>query len=773
MPKKATVPATQKRKPRLLWANPFCLLDTSSGASISVRQMLHQLVDQGYEVRVLGATVFDNPKGMGLLKEQYPNLNNDLHQRIEVQDGPLDHQLVVTQRPERLYMTAHEQGLWHGQYVYLLDSFKPDLVWFYGGQTLDLLIADEARMRDIPSAAYLVNSNYKSVRWCRDVNLIVTDTYATSDMYRKTVGFVPRPVGKFIEHEQFVASQHEPLRLLFVNPSWAKGASVFVQLAEKLDRERPDITLEVVEARADWSAVLRETTKRIGQQRESLSNVHVTPNTSDMRGPYSRARVLVAPSLWWESGARVLAESMLNGIPAIVSDSGGNREMVKEGGWVVDLPDACFEKPYQHLLSEVELQPLFDAVVALFDDEALYQEFVKRACIVGQELHHIEVSTSRLLDAFSPLVNQRAGSKDFQKSQRRTHKHKLAGTTGKPDFKAMPIPASAPNRSARDTVGLTVSQPEASDFDWQLKSKIIVLDNRAKLMKTGLADKLATTNAFGVVAFDPVSQVDNPEKYAGSESIQVFQHALLGDGQQATLYACVAPELTSTLQPLPDDDLPESRRFGAKVITKLPINTIALDSINGLDDLDWLILDEFSDAINILAHGEKILKDTLLIQARVAFQPTHENQPSLAELQHWASRNGFRFYRLNDMSYHSLFDQPESSSAQASQLESADALFLPSSERLENMSENQIRKLAFLLHTVFVAQDAAYRVMLYENKDTAESYLKWPLVVGDKASEKVLNSNEEDAEGFINEGSCDNSSEKLSKVTLVSGEKVF
>lgn len=650
---------------------------------------------------------------MGKLKEQYPDLSSHLHQQIEVQDGPLDHQLVVTQRSERLYMTAHEQGLWHSQYVYLLDSFKPDLVWFYGGQTLDMLIADEARMRDIPAAAYLVNSNYKAARWCRDVNLIVTDTYATSDMYRETVGFVPRPVGKFIESDQFVAERHERQRLLFVNPSWPKGASVFVQLAEKLDRERPDIKLEVVEARADWSAVLRETTKRMGQQRESLSNVHITPNTSDMRGPYSRARVLAAPSLWWESGARVLAEAMLNGIPAIVSDSGGNREMVKEGGWVVDLPAACFEKPYQHLLSEMELQPLFDAVVALFDDEALYQEFVKRASMVGQELHHIQVSTRRLLDAFSPLVNQRAGNKDFQKSQRRTHKHKLASVPGKPKFKAMPIPASAPKRTARDTMGLTVSQPAASDFDWQLKSKIIVLDNRAKLMKNGLADKLVTTNAFGVVAFDPISQVEDPDQYAGSENIQVFQHALLGDGQQATLHACVAPELTSTLPPLPVQQLPEHRRFGAKVITKLPINTIALDSINGLDNLDWLILDEFSNAVTILAHGEKILKDALLIQARVAFQPTHENQPSLAELQHWASRNGFRFYRLNDLRYHSLFDQPEGSTAQASQLESADALFLPSNERLEHMPENQLRKLAFILETIFGAYDAALWVLSY------------------------------------------------------------
>lgn len=65
MVKTSSTPATQKRKPRLLWANPSCLLDTSSGASMTVRQMLLQLAACGYEIQVLGATVFDNPKGMG------------------------------------------------------------------------------------------------------------------------------------------------------------------------------------------------------------------------------------------------------------------------------------------------------------------------------------------------------------------------------------------------------------------------------------------------------------------------------------------------------------------------------------------------------------------------------------------------------------------------------------------------------------------------------------------------------------------------------------
>lgn len=726
MAKKTSAIASQKRKPRLLWANPFCLMDTSSGASMTVRQMLLQLVAHGYEIQILGATVFDDAKGMGRLKEQYPDLSGHLHQMIEVEDGPLNHQLVVSYSHNRHHLTTHEEGLWYSQYLYLLDSFKPDLVWFYGGQTLDLLIADEARDRGIPVAFYLANGNYKSARWCRDVDLILTDSQATADMYRKTVGYAAKPVGKFIDPGLFVAARHERKRLLFINPSWQKGASIFVQLAEKLERERADIELEVVEARADWSAVLRETTGRMGQQRSSLNNVVVTPNTSDMRGPYGRARVLIAPSLWWESSGRVLAEAMLNGIPALITNRGGMPEMIDKAGIAFDFPDMCYEEPHQSLLGDAELQPLYDAVVTLFDDEALYQEYVGHAWQVGEQKHHIARATERLLSALMPLVKLHAGNKDFAITQKKRHRQRLASRATKPEFKVdtslqQLIGSKQEMNVDTQTAGLWLSD----GFTWQFKSKIIVLDSRAKLLKSGLAEQMAATAAFGIVAFDPGCEMKDVQKYEGSDHIQVFQHALLGDGQPTTLNACVAPELSGTLTPLPPEQLPKHRRLGAQPIAELPINTVALDSISGLGSLDWLILDELSDAMAVLEHGKQSLKETLLIQARVVFQPTHERQPSIAELQHWGSRNGFRFYRFHDIQHYSHL--PEQLNAQedcATEQESADVLFLPSHERMATLTDEQKMKLAFVLSSVFRAHDIAFDLVATVSQEQAIELLE-------------------------------------------------
>ncbi len=728
MVKTTSTSTTQKRKPRLLWANPYCLLDTSSGASMAVRQMLLQLIGNGYEVQVLGATIFDNPKGMGRLTEQFPDLNAHQHQLIKIEDGPLNHQLVVSYSYNRNHFTTHEESLWYSQYLYMLDSFKPDVVWFYGGQTLDMLIADEARDRGIPVAFYLANGNYKASRWCRDVDLILTDSQATADMYRNAVGYIAKPIGSFLDPKIFVAAEHENKRLLFVNPSWQKGASVFVQLAVKLERERPDIELEVVEARADWPAVLRETTLKMGKLRNALSNVTVTANTSDMRGPYSRARVLIAPSLWWESSGRVLAEAMLNGIPALITNRGGMPEMVGNAGAVFDFPEVCYEEPYQHLISDEELQPLFDSTLAFFDDEALYQEYVKRAQKIGEERHHIDRATERLLTALAPLVRSRAGNKDFTATQRKRHRQRLASISTKPNFKV--------DNSLQQLIGhkSEVSQGNKSqaprlclnnDFTWQIKGKIVVLDNRANLIKSGLADQMSATNAFGVVAFDPASEVKDAKQYEGSESIQLFQHTLLGNGKATTLHACVAPEMTSTLVPLPTEKLPKRHQLGAQSLAELPINSIALDSISGLESLDWLILDELSDSIAILDHGKKALKGTLLIQARVALQHTHERQPNLSELQHWASRNGFRFYRFHNTSSYSHFpDKINAKAACATEQESTDVLFLPSHERMAGLNNEARMKLAFILSACFAAHDITFELIAGVSQEKALEFLE-------------------------------------------------
>jgi len=418
-------PAEQPRQLRLLWANPFCLLDTSSGASMSVREMLHQLVKRGVDVHVLGATVFDAEDGLHRLRGHWARLKASTQKLVNVKDGDLVHQLVKTKSTIRGQLMSEEADFFISNYLRELHVFKPDLVWFYGGGSLDFLVPYEARTRGIPSAAYLCNGNYKATQWCRDVDTIITDTQSTSELYTKTQGFKPVPVGKFINPDNFVVRKNSRKRILFVNPSYPKGVAIVVQLAMLLEKRRPDIVFEVVESRGNWHEVLKAVSSTLGQPRDKLDNVVVTPNTDDMRPIYGRARILLAPSLWYESGARVLAEALLNGIPAIVTNRGGGPEMVSDAGIKLSLPESCHQVPFTTVPKTELLEPLVARIEALYDDEAMYAEFVKRAYRVGAERHSIEVSTDRLMAAFKPLFDQQAGDKDHLDLMKRHHKHNV------------------------------------------------------------------------------------------------------------------------------------------------------------------------------------------------------------------------------------------------------------------------------------------------------------------------------------------------------------
>ncbi len=398
------------KKPRVLWANVYCLMDTSSGASMAVREMLFQLVKQGYEVAVLGATIFDNPKGITRLQKRWDSIKTHEGKIVTINDGPLQHKVVVTASTNRDAMTAKEENTWFAHYCALLSSFKPDLVFYYGGVPLDMQIASEAKAHGIATAAYLANGNYTATRWCRDVDLILTDSHATAQMYEQKLGIKPVPVGAFIDPSLVLATHHSRKHVLFINPSPEKGVGVVVRLAMMLEKLRPDIMFEVVESRGSWQEMLEAFSKAMGNPVSQLKNVIVTPNTSDMRPVFGRARLLLAPSLWWESSGRVLAEAMLNGIPAMITDRGGMPEVIQDGGIKIKFPPKCYEKPYTSVPAEVALEGVAKQIIRLFDDQGYYNHYAQKAQRVGAEFHSLERNTRRLIEAIQPWMQGSAAA---------------------------------------------------------------------------------------------------------------------------------------------------------------------------------------------------------------------------------------------------------------------------------------------------------------------------------------------------------------------------
>lgn len=392
---------------KILWSNRYCLLDTSSGASMAAREILVKLKQRGWDVKIIGATVFDSERGTVWLKDYLAGPRDKQWLNVNDADG-LTHTLLNTQSIQAHQTTNEELNKLYGLYAGTLDSFQPDAVFFYGGSAFDMLIAGEARSKGIATVAYLGNGSYTGrTRWCRDVDLIVTDSQATSDFYARTAAIKVAPVGTMIDPAKVVAHTHERKNILFINPCLQKGAALVAQLAIFLSELRPDINFEVVESRGQWQPIAQLVSAAMGKPVDSLSNVTVTPNQADMRGVYSRARLLLHPSLWWESAGRVIAEAALNAIPSIVTKRGGPPEVMAEGGICLELPENFYEDPYNKLLPAESLQQIANILIRWYDDADVYRTYCERALTAGQRLHNIETNVSRFEFLLDPLLSPR------------------------------------------------------------------------------------------------------------------------------------------------------------------------------------------------------------------------------------------------------------------------------------------------------------------------------------------------------------------------------
>ncbi|WP_280562087.1 sulfotransferase [Chromohalobacter sp. 48-RD10] len=421
-------------------------------------------------------------------------------------------------------------------------------------------------------------------------------------------------------------------------------------------------------------------------------------NNHEMLEAYNRADIALDP--WPYSGGLTTCESFIMGVP------------------VVTLPGPTFAG--RHSATHLVHAGMPELVVNS------WEEYRARVIELASDLESLGTIRQHLRDILlqSPVCDGPRFARHFTNAMRAIWKRYCDDKTPA----ALTFNKDGEARFEDEDTPVEIHYAEASEedaeFQWQFEGKLIAVDNGGQLLTNEVIRQLLQRDALELIAFDPSSQaLDTSLKQ--HKGVHYYPSATLGDGQPGQLHACLDPKLSASLAPLGDEYQPEAIRTGSQVLTRLPLNTIKLDSIDGLPAIDWLVLDDLNDAIAILDNGTQALKDTLLLQVKVAFQPTHERQPNLAELQHWASRNGFRFYRLHEPQHRSHLpeDVPEAQ-RQATELASADALLLPSHERMEALSDNQRTRLAFLLHTAFGVKDVVYSLLTDIDVSLSQSYLK-------------------------------------------------
>ncbi len=367
---------------RILAALYHSYIDTSSGAAISLRDMLEVLARRDWDVRVFCGPTLDFEAGQTnqqLLQDQaIPFEIHDGHARGEdysvtmFRKSNVDCGLYSPTLPGRRPSQAAGENFLQS-YEELLDSWQPDVVITYGGSWMAKPLIRMAWQRGARTVFFLCNFAYSDASLFHEIDTTVVASNFHGRWYRENLGIEPVPVYPLID---WSSVQCEPDRqqryVTFVNPQPHKGVFVVARIAEVLGRERPDIPLLVVESRgaSHW----------IGAANPALAdaeNLFRMNNTPDPRDYYTVSRIVLMPSVWQESFGRVAAEAMINGIPVLGSTRGALPEVIDDEELLLDIP-VQYTPESRELPTVKEVRPWIDAIQRLWDDDSYYSQVSQR-----------------------------------------------------------------------------------------------------------------------------------------------------------------------------------------------------------------------------------------------------------------------------------------------------------------------------------------------------------------------------------------------------------
>jgi glycosyltransferase involved in cell wall biosynthesis len=129
----------------------------------------------------------------------------------------------------------------------------------------------------------------------------------------------------------------------------------------------------------------------------------VMANTPDPGDYYQVSRLVLMPSLWWESLGRVAVESLINGIPVLASRRGALPETLEHAGFLFDVPERYTPQSREVPTAE-EVAPWIDTIIRLWDDDDFYAQ-ERRRCLAAAEAWHPDRLLPRFEEFFTLVMH--------------------------------------------------------------------------------------------------------------------------------------------------------------------------------------------------------------------------------------------------------------------------------------------------------------------------------------------------------------------------------
>lgn len=283
------------------------------------------------------------------------------------------------------------------------------------------------------------------------------------------------------------------------------------------------------------------------------------------------------------------------------------------------------------------------------------------------------------------------------------------------------LPSEAPPPFA-DAAGRLDAAAMASPLA-ELKSTL--RENQVTIVDVGAAShgqdsepyaSLVNEGCARVIGFEP----DQPScdelnrLYAGHESRQ-FLPWFIGDGGEAVFHETSWSQTGSLFRP----NAPLLERFEQLAeVTALQathrVKTHRLAEVPEVGEIDMIKIDVQGAELSVFKGAGKALESVMVIWTEVEFVPLYEKQPLFSDIDIFLREQGFLLHSFDYIAgrrFKNFAKQHVDEHPRRSQVLWADAIYVRDFRRLDQLTKEQLQKLAVLLDQVVGAHDLCYEVL--------------------------------------------------------------
>ena len=400
--------------PKLLWVSPLSVHDSSNPSAAQMRNMLLSLKARGIEIIGLSALNFLNESGTSMFTDLDDKLKGN-ETSFNLEDNGIKFIYIRTKSRKLGDMISQEQRNFYAKFCAIINAFRPDVVMGSGTDMLSMVCFDEARRRGLPTTYTLLDGTPARFNF-PNIDLVVTDSAATSNLYATKHRINSVVTGSFTEVTGPLAFggkvEHDPSNKKFitmVEPTVDKGLGIFLRLSQNVPAQARNLKFAVRESYAgqftEQVALLKDKANpnKAPFTKAALSKIFVLgPEVTDAE-LFESTKVLMVPSLSFESINNISREAITYGVPVLATNQTGLAESIGEAGVLVEIPEYCLNNHYMAPAAE-DLANFYKGLQII-----LTEDFTNRTADVAKR-YNINYSANHLAATLKPLFDKCAGN---------------------------------------------------------------------------------------------------------------------------------------------------------------------------------------------------------------------------------------------------------------------------------------------------------------------------------------------------------------------------